>query len=79
MWTVSTDCSVGSIWDDSALESLGGKGTVARVWDNLKSSNLTGFLKRQASPGRDLTSKKLKLLENTNKVSKVLSGASFYV
>ena len=40
-------------WSDQAIDHLGGKGTVNRVWHVLKSSHLTGFPKRPATPSID--------------------------
>ena len=48
IWTVSTREQPQGAWSKDALESLGGKGAVARIWDRLKSDSLTGFPKRSA-------------------------------
>ena len=83
VWTVSFGTQLGCDWTDNALEALGGKGTVTRVWNQLKESSLTGFPKRQASPCLESPNKKIKLQRSSNseKVSTLVlgSGAASYV
>jgi len=53
IWTVPTTSSHASCsWNDQALDHLGGKGTVGRIWHALKTTHQTGFPKRVA--GQDL-------------------------
>ena len=77
VWTVSSGTQLDNDWTDSALEALGGKGTVSRVWNHLKDSSMTGFPKRQASPCLESHNKKIKLQRSpcSDKVSTVRIGS----
>ena len=61
VWTVSTKEQPQGVWCKDAIESLGGKGAIARIWDRLKSDSLTGFPKRAAETLESQNVKKQKL------------------
>lgn len=48
IWTVSTNEFRGAEWSCSDIESLGGRGSLSRIWNRLKSNHQTGFPKRHA-------------------------------
>ena len=48
VWTVSTNEFRGAEWSCSDIESLGGRGSLSRIWNRLKSNHQTGFPKRHA-------------------------------
>ena len=48
VWSVSAGNSQDNCWTVSAIDRLGGKGTTARVWNELKEAHKTGFPKRPA-------------------------------
>ena len=49
VWTVSTQEQLHGVWNDVAIGSLGGKGDIARIWDNLKDDHMTGLGRRNMS------------------------------
>ena len=48
VWSVPAGDNHDSCWTVSAIDKLGGKGTTARVWNELKEAKKTGFPKRPA-------------------------------
>ena len=50
VWTVGTEPMTGH-WTDSAIDALGGKGSLNRIWNELKANSRTGFPKRRCEDG----------------------------
>ena len=69
VWSVSASAPSNQDWNFSSLEQLGGKGTVSRIWDHLKSNHLTGFPKRPSEDSDVGPGKRQRLCLETNKVS----------
>ena len=69
LWTVSSGPELTGPWNDAALVSLGGRGMVGRMWNELKDSSLTGFPKRPAEDGDCCAVKKRRMDQSCSKVS----------
>ena len=73
VWTVSTNKLPSETWNLETLEFLGGKGILSRIWDDLKSSHLTGYPKRAAETPSSINSKRQRLHKHSKtKVSKAV-------
>ena len=61
IWKPSMSKELSGDWNDAALEQLGGKGSITRIWHELKDSHLCGFPKRAAPPETSSQNKRMKL------------------
>ena len=69
VWSVSSDNSWDDCWSVSAIDRLGGKGTTARVWNELKEAHKTGFPKCPAGSEILEPRKRLRTDQHESKVS----------
>ena len=75
VWSVSSDNSWDDCWLVSAIDRLGGKGTTARVWNELKEAHKTGFPKRPAGSEILEPRKRLRTDQHESKVMRVSTTA----
>ena len=72
VWSVGPVQNYSDVWDTAALEALGGRGIMGRVWHSLKDQDLTGHGKRGAeddmSQSHSKRTRKDRLLQRTKAV-----------